>query len=276
MSQITIDKTTFDMIALSATKSTTDVYDSLADYIEVSTNIIVRDFLGESLAEKFDTLPLTIQAHVNRAICMGAYLDAIPSLDLVLTTTGFGVVSNNTTVPASKDRVAALSESLRKTRDIAIDQLIVALQEGGVGWADDVVSRHLIYSLFWSVRHLTQYAIPSATRKELTEHRPLISMAEEIIRSKLSSRYFDSLVEAERTNTVCEADAKIIHQLRMGIGGYLAEAGCRYLHALLERVLDTLITNVDKYPVFADSDAYRASQVTPYENDKNKPTYFFG
>lgn len=207
---------------------------------------------------------------------MDAYLSAIPSLDLVLTATGFGVVSNSTTVPASKDRVAALTNSLERCRDIELDTLVITLPKSDVGWADDAVSCSVIYSLYWSAFQLSRYATPSATRKDLAKFRPRISMAEEIIRSKISSHYFDSLIEAERTNAVVAADAEIIHQLRMGIGGYLYDGGERYLHRLLERVLDTLITNVDEYPVFADSDAYRASQVTPYENDKDKPTYFFG
>ncbi len=276
MSQITIDKQTFSMIALSLTKSTAEVYDSLAGYIEVSTAKIVREYLGETLAEQFDTLPQTIQLYTKRAICMDAYLSAIPSLDLVLTATGFGVVSNNTTAPASKDRVAALTNSLERCRDIELDALVITLQKSDVGWADDAVSRSVVYSLYWAARQMALYAHSSATRKQLATSRPSISMAEEIIRSKISSHYFDSLIEAERTNTVGVADGEIIHHLRMGIGGYLYNGGEHYLRRLLERMLETLITNIDKYPVFAESDAYRASQVTPYENDKDKPTYFFG
>ena len=39
-------------------------------------------------------------------------LIAIPSLDLVLTTNGFGIVSNQNVVPASRERVDALISSL--------------------------------------------------------------------------------------------------------------------------------------------------------------------
>lgn len=59
-----------------------------------------------------------------KVLATDAFLRAVPSLDLVLTPNGFGVVSNNTIAPASKDRVDRLLVSLETNRDFAIDQLL--------------------------------------------------------------------------------------------------------------------------------------------------------
>ena len=59
-----------------------------------------------------------------KVLATDAFLRAVPSLDLVLTPNGFGVVSNNTIAPASKDRVDRLLTSLENSRDFAIDQLL--------------------------------------------------------------------------------------------------------------------------------------------------------
>ena len=59
-----------------------------------------------------------------KVLATDAFLRAVPSLDLVLTPNGFGVVSNNTIAPASKDRVHRLLTSLENSRDFAIDQLL--------------------------------------------------------------------------------------------------------------------------------------------------------
>ncbi|MGM9810304.1 MAG: DUF6712 family protein [Paludibacteraceae bacterium] len=59
-----------------------------------------------------------------KVLATDAFLRAVPSLDLVLTPNGFGVVSNNTIAPASKDRVERLLTSLENSRDFAIDQLL--------------------------------------------------------------------------------------------------------------------------------------------------------
>ena len=61
------------------------------------------------------------------AVCVvthEAMLRAVPSLDLVLTPNGFGIVSNQNVAPASRDRVARLIASLETSRDNSIEQLI--------------------------------------------------------------------------------------------------------------------------------------------------------
>ncbi len=53
-----------------------------------------------------------------------AYLSAIPSLDLILTPNGFGIVSNSNVIPASKERVERLMDSLELERDRNIEMLL--------------------------------------------------------------------------------------------------------------------------------------------------------
>ena len=45
---------------------------------------------------------------LEKLVACQAYMTAIPSLDLVLTPNGFGIVSNQNIVPASRERVDAL------------------------------------------------------------------------------------------------------------------------------------------------------------------------
>ena len=66
---------------------------------------------------------------VKEAIVCHAFHGAVDSLDLVLTDNGFGIVSNDTIAPASKERVANLKERLIKQRDAAIRLLLLNLDE---------------------------------------------------------------------------------------------------------------------------------------------------
>lgn len=52
---------------------------------------------------------------------------AIPSLDLILTENGFGIVSDNNVAPASRDRVNALLKGLQAQVDEAIEAMAVIL-----------------------------------------------------------------------------------------------------------------------------------------------------
>ena len=57
---------------------------------------------------------------VCRIVVAHALMHAIPSLDLVLTPNGFGIVSNQNIAPASRERVERLIASVEQQRDDAI------------------------------------------------------------------------------------------------------------------------------------------------------------
>lgn len=62
--------------------------------------------------------------YFRRAVYATAAYNALPTLDLVATPNGFGVVSNQNIAPASKERVAALRESLRQYKSDCKDQCL--------------------------------------------------------------------------------------------------------------------------------------------------------
>jgi len=72
---------------------------------------------------------------------------AIPSLDLVLTPNGFGIVSNQNIVPASRERVDALITSLESQRDAAIEALILRLSSR-TAWQQSVPGKYFASTLF--------------------------------------------------------------------------------------------------------------------------------
>ena len=62
--------------------------------------------------------------YFRRAVYATAAYNALPTLDLVATPNGFGVVSNQNIAPASKERVAAFRESLRQYKSDCKDQCL--------------------------------------------------------------------------------------------------------------------------------------------------------
>ena len=96
--------------------------EKLYPYLESAEQWVMDTFVPDSSGpnERF-RFPL------EKLVACHAYMTAIPSLDLVLTPNGFGIVSNQTVVPASRERVAALIASLESQRDAAIEALILRL-----------------------------------------------------------------------------------------------------------------------------------------------------
>ena len=99
------------------------LFEKLSSQIEEAELWAAESFTGETL---FNEIAKEPEGNVLRRmmaiiVCNHAFMQDIPSLDLVLTPNGFGIVSNANIAPASKDRVERLIASLEKTRDNAIN-----------------------------------------------------------------------------------------------------------------------------------------------------------
>ena len=82
---------------------------------------VARDQMG--VPEDYPNQPL-LEAYVYK----NAAAESIPSLDLILTDSGFAVVSNQNLAPASRERVSALLNSLRRQASDARDLLLPPIE----------------------------------------------------------------------------------------------------------------------------------------------------
>lgn len=90
-------------------------------------NFVPEDIFNEIASADSSTPNERFRYPLEKLVACHAYMTAIPSLDLVLTPNGFGIVSNQNIVPASRERVDALITSLESQRDAAIEALIIRL-----------------------------------------------------------------------------------------------------------------------------------------------------
>ena len=114
--------------ALVTVEGEKSLFDKIASFLETSEEWLIQTFIPEPTLqeivaqERQPFLRLLMKTVVN-----DAFLHAVPSLDLVLTPNGFGIVSNQNIAPASKERVDRLLASLESERDQAIDLLLPRL-----------------------------------------------------------------------------------------------------------------------------------------------------
>ena len=113
------------------------LYDKICPYLHKAEAWLTKHFTGsdvlaavEALAENDELRQLC--AHI---IAVDGFRRAIPSLDLILTPNGFGIVSNQNIVPASADRVKRLIDSLLANRDSLANDLLELLAKRS-DWPD--------------------------------------------------------------------------------------------------------------------------------------------
>lgn len=112
--------------ALSTVEGESSLYEKIEPYLRKAETWLTRNFLGEDFMCGMEAAPET---DALRALCchitaLDALRRAIPSLDLILTPNGFGIVSNQNVVPASADRVKRLIDSLLTNRDSLVNDLL--------------------------------------------------------------------------------------------------------------------------------------------------------
>jgi hypothetical protein len=87
-------------------------------------------YLGSELVEAIsgESFPVALLAKIKPALANLAYFEALPFLNLVLTGSGFGVVSNPNMAPASTDRVKALAAGLLEAAHNFLDEMLIYLE----------------------------------------------------------------------------------------------------------------------------------------------------
>lgn len=109
------------------------------------------------------------QAALRFVIARGFH-DAVPHLDLVLTPTGFGVVSNQNVAPASADRVERLRQQMLRQSMDAYEDVLSILREFEEWHTSPMcdAARHL----FWHSRFLRKFGETDPTLETLRRYYP--------------------------------------------------------------------------------------------------------
>ena len=234
--------------------------------------------------------------YFRRAVYATAAYNALPTLDLVATPNGFGVVSNQNIAPASKERVAAFRESLRQYKSDCKDQCLeryfqsardgIADQgkknaDGGIEKieipADTILRSGVIYSA--TVARDNGITMPDGQpvyEEELHRLEYKLAAADVKIKKLICGRQYRYEMGAGRFNE------KLDLMLRRLAAMYVMQADRRAVKDYENEILDFMEEEINSNP---DSERYayyktsvqRELRKNPvrYENRKEDPTYFF-
>lgn len=234
--------------------------------------------------------------YFRRAVYATAAYNALPTLDLVATPNGFGVVSNQNIAPASKERVAAFRESLRQYKSDCKDQCLERYyQEANAGNTDqksqneygvfeyeeispDAILRSgVIYSA--TVARDNGITMPDGQpvyEEELQRLEYKLAAANLKIRKLISGRQYKYEMGAGRFGE------KLDLMLRRLAAMYVMQADRRTVKDYENEILDFMEEDEGETPAAKRYQYYHASvqrelrkNPVRYENRKEDPTYFF-
>ncbi len=236
------------------------------------------------LADRYGThLPEETDEQAVRLLCLAAARRAMAGADLVLTPTGFGVVSNQNLAPASRDRVQALAEELRREESRAADALAFGLLAVGGDWGDTPEAVRLVDSLLWNPTLVRRYGVTAPGHREIyaeeyAELLPRIREAEQAASALISPELMEALVVRQRTEGgAAEPDYVLATEKarRFMAAHLMADRYPASVRPTARDLLDFVRRHGDRLEEWWTSAVREAQEQPRYENRKSDPCFFF-
>ncbi len=222
-------------------------------------------------------LPPELEEIATRAVILRAVIHAVPALDLVVTPTGFGVVSSSNLVPASKERIERLISSL----SASLRDIVLLLQEKCVYCED---WRNSARGRWYCSTFLPFLADVSPTKDDIHEVYKIARGLAEKIESMLAEKYIGFELMNSLRSCFCDGtydmSVPVISALRTGIRRYVSlhikkdPYRCPDDHEVWH-LAESILIHIKQDPVFFS--VWKRSMRTDVEPFKNtrKGGYFF-
>ena len=256
-------------------KGEVSLFDKVKVDIDLAENWAVNSFTGEVLFSDICSRsaddPLRILS--AKLIVTEALRRAIPSLDVVLTPNGFGVVSNQNIAPASKERVDRLIGSLADYRDECIANLLPALS-GETKWLTSSQASFFGETLFPDLAITDQVKGTGSKWERYLALRPKIldieaSLAEEFFSPELMVRLRNEVLRKTHT-----ADhARVINAIRGQVVDLLNGGSIRMRDMI--NVVNHIRCYPDLFPEWHASETAKLYAPPIFKNKKESRGYFF-
>ena len=254
---IKISKQDFDLAVPAAKESKGTIFAKLESKINQAIEDIADDRLGDvGIASVNSHSDGPLAKAVMDLASVDVFLREMRDLDLVLTETGFGIVSTNNTAPASKIRVDALDGELRvKWLQLSDDILEMCFKLQG--WYQQGLV--IIDTLFCFFGFLTKYAgFQAPISKDWENATATILDTDRWLRDKISDEFMDELILQMATNSLSDKNKGVVHQIRRIIGvAILGNKGTAYEY--FRRLMNTLEGDLESFSTYAGSQAYEAN-----------------
>ena len=261
---------------IASVKGETPFIERLALFLDLAEDWVVNTFTSVST---FNTIcgytdSNNIKILCSRLVVADALRRAIPSLDIVLTPNGFGVVSTQNLAPASKPRVDRLVGSMLAHRDDCIAALLPELV-GASKWLTSPQADFFGSTLFpdLGIVDAVGGATGSKWEKYLELRPQVIELEASLAEEWLSPGLMSALRSENLRGDLTEKRSAIVRQVKVHILVYL-KSGSFSSHRLAY-IVNRIRENKDDFPEWHRSETAKLFAPTVFRNEKTAKGYWF-
>lgn len=266
------------------------LFDKILPFIMASEEWVVNEILG---SENFDYYSgdKYIMEDARRVVALDAYMSALPSLDVVVSHNGVGVVETNTLKPASKAKMDALYSSLSKDVDTFICALIKTLTRDEI-WQDSYIGSLFTNYIFENPSLIARFPVPEGFnfRNVLDRYdyfRPLMrDMQERISREWISPMVMNIILAFKIKDIGADEDSKndyrvILSLIRQAMYAAIVHNDCifdpmfRMIRSPLENAVNKINNNKKLSRIWAKSETGHLFRQRSFANTKDSSAYWF-
>ena len=276
--EITITKSDFEQALPVGAAANESVYESVKPALGrqlAFSNAVLLGVAGMAyLEEKGEDSPLL--RWYKQLVCLSAFLSVLRQLDLVLTPTGFGVVSNDNLAPASKQRVDALEGALRTQYWRTLAMTLNLLRSENWGATDQ--ARHFIdhvydeYTYFFETHR-------NGTYIDWNSYQTTVEEAEEMLRTKMGDRQMDDILDAFRRSDPnrLELYREVIACIIRFTDTWAVKGVATLKQPVYRRLMRIIDSEEGKetFKLYRESIAYKANHHETFTNTKDSAGYVF-
>ncbi len=252
------------------------LFDKIAKHIDIAEHWVIVNFTSEST---FNTIcgyndDNHIKTLTAQLVVADALIHAIPSLDLVLTPNGFGVVSNQNVAPASKERVERLIASLKIVRDDCILALLKVLPSLS-DWLTTAQAEFFGATLFPATSIVQDVgAVCASEWQKYLELRSQIIDLEASLADEWFSPELMSALRSENLRSTLTGERKLVAtQIKAQIIGYLRNGS--FNSRRLADIVNFIRQRETEFPEWHSSDVAQLFSPPIFRNKKESKGYFF-
>ena len=272
---------------IASVKGETPLIERLSLFLALAEDWVRTTFTSEST---FNTICGYTDANPTkvftaRLVVADALRRAIPSLDIVLTPNGFGVINTSNIAPASKPRVDRLVGSMLSHRDDCIAALLPALV-GASKWLASDQASFFGATLFPDLAIVDSVGGATGSRweKYLDLRSQVIDLEASLAEEWLSPELMSALRAENLRSDLTEKRSVIVRQVQAQIVGYLtAQAAARpdranggsFSSRRLADIVNYIRLNERDFEEWHKSETAKLFAPPVFRNDKKASGYFF-
>ena len=261
---------------IASVKGEVPFIERLALFLDLAEDWVKTTFTSEST---FNTIcgytdSNNIKILCSRLVVADALRRAIPSLDIVLTPNGFGVVNTSNLAPASKPRVDRLVGSMLAHRDDCIAALLPELV-GASKWLASDRATFFGATLFpdFSLIEATAPIQGSKWERYLELRSQVVDLEASLAEEWFSPELMSALSSENLRGDLTEKRSEIVRQIKAQVVGYLRSGS--FSSRRLADIVNYIRLNESDFKEWHGSKTAELFAPPVFRNRKEAKGYFF-